>query len=84
MDGCTRCSLSGLFIWDRACHGASQDVKFVFYWPHGDGDVVLYGGRGVRDARVTYEFVVRRVEELTDVLRWFFAPGLAFQLFPCF
>ena len=31
-------SLSGI---KRPCHGASTDVKFVFYGPHGDSDVVL-------------------------------------------
>ena len=42
------------------------------------------GEEGVRDARVTVEFEVRRVEELADVLRWIFAPSLAFQVFPRF
>ena len=52
----------------------------MFDRSHGDSDVVLYDGGRFRNARVTEEFEVRRVEELADVLRWFFAPALAFQV----
>ena len=42
MDGCTLCGLLGLFIWDRACHGASKDVN-LFDGPHDDSRCRLVG-----------------------------------------